>query len=83
MECGTCKALNFLVEHEADGEAFLLLTDEQLKSLVKAFEPQMKLIKRRNEMKVLNYQVRVVSNNRKLNVQFVIPLTVTDRRLDR
>lgn len=38
----------FMLENEVDGEAFLLLTDEQIKGMVKAIGSQMKLIKKRN-----------------------------------
>ncbi len=38
------------IENEVDGEAFLLLTEEQLKFLVKAIGPQMKLINRREKL---------------------------------
>ncbi len=43
-------APNSSIENEVDGEAFLLLTDEQLQLLVKAIGAQMKLIKRRDKL---------------------------------
>ncbi len=46
-----------LLENEVDGEAFLLLTDEQIKTLVKAIGAQMKLIKKRNNLNASNHQV--------------------------
>lgn len=45
-----------LVENEVDGEAFLLLTDDQVKTLVKAIGAQMKLIKKRDDLKASSHQ---------------------------
>ena len=43
--------LHLLLENEVDGEAFLLLDDAQIKSMVKAMGAQMKLIKKRDALK--------------------------------
>ena len=38
------------LENEVDGEAFLLLSDEQIKSLIKPMGVQIKLIARRKSL---------------------------------
>ena len=38
----------YLPENEVDGEAFLLLSDDQIKALVPPIGPQMKLIAKRS-----------------------------------
>lgn len=39
-----------IAENEVDGEAFLLLTDEQIRTLVKPLGSQMKLISKKNSI---------------------------------
>ena len=38
-----------IIENEIDGEAFLLLSDEELRDIVKLYGPRAKLIKKKRE----------------------------------
>ena len=69
---GSCNN-NEIIHAKVDGEAFLLLTDEQIKNLVKAIEAQMKLIKKRDTLISSSHQVRLVSSSRMPSIQWVLP----------
>ena len=53
----------FLLDNEVDGEAFLLLTDDQIRMLVKALGPQMKLIKKKTLLNTSTHQVSALCGN--------------------